>query len=31
MSIKFGAGVALIVSLILLVLSNLIMNVYYLW
>ena len=31
MSIKFGAGVALIVSLILLVLSNLVMNVYYLW
>merc|ERR1712156_59493 len=31
MSIKFGAGVALIVSLILLVLSNIIMNVYYLW
>ena len=31
MSIKFGAGVALIVSLILLVCSNLIMNVYYLW
>merc|ERR1719384_74191 len=31
MSIKFGAGVALIVSLILLVLANLVMNVYYLW
>merc|ERR1719384_134169 len=31
MSIKFGAGVALIVSLILLVVSNLVMNVYYLW
>ena len=31
MSIKFGAGVALIVSLVLLVLSNIIMNVYYLW
>jgi len=30
MSIKFGAGVALIVSLILLVVSNLIMNAYYL-
>lgn len=29
MSIKFGAGVALIVSLILLVLSNLVMNGYY--
>lgn len=31
MSIKFGAGVALIVSLILLVISNLVMNVFYLW
>lgn len=30
MSIKFGAGVALIVSLILLVLSNVLMNIYYL-
>ena len=31
MSIKFGAGVALIVSLILLVVSNLLMNAYYIW
>ena len=31
MSIKFGAGVALIVSLILLVVANLLMNGYYLW
>ena len=31
MSIKFGAGVALIVSLILLVVANLMMNGYYLW
>lgn len=29
MSIKFGAGVALIVSLIMLVVSNVIMNIYY--
>jgi len=31
MSIKFGAGVALITSLILLVASNLAMNVFYMW
>jgi len=31
MSIKFGAGVAIIVSLILLVVSNFFMNVYQLW
>lgn len=31
MSIKFGAGVALIVSLILLVTSNVLMNIYYLY
>lgn len=31
MSIKFGAGVALIVSLIMLVVSNLVMNIFYMW
>jgi len=31
MSIKFGAGVALIISLIMLVVSNVLMNIYYLW
>jgi hypothetical protein len=31
MSIKFGAGVALIISLVMLVVSNLAMNIYYLW
>ena len=31
MSIKFGAGIAIIVSLILLVVSNFFMNIYQLW